>query len=268
MTDDPTTPVLVDGDGPVATITLHRPERRNAINGPLRRGLRAAVEALEADDEVAVMILTGTDPAFCAGLDLKELGQRTPGPDGAADVVDGETFTGSVKPFPPRTKPLIGAVNGPAITGGFELALNCDFLIASERAVFADTHARVGVMPGWGLTPLLAEAVGVRRAREISLTGNFVSAPQALEWGLVNRVVAHDDLLPTVRSIAADIAGNDPPSVARMLATYQEQDDAALAEAWRIEGEAARDYRQRIGFRPDEVERRRQGIIERGRSQM
>src|SRR4029079_2746586 len=90
---------------------------------------------------------------------------------------------------PPHTKPLIGAVNGPCITGGFEFALNCDFLVASDRARFADTHARVGVMPGWGLTVLLVEAIGLRRARELSVTGNFLDPKRALEWGLVNHVV-------------------------------------------------------------------------------
>ena len=169
---------------------------------------------------------------------------------------------GSTRPFPARTKPLIGAVNGPAITGGFEYALNCDFLIASERAVFADTHARVGVMPGWGLSVLLADAVGFRRAREISLSGNFVTADEALTWGLVNRVVTHDELLPTVRRIATDIAGNDPAGVARMLATYREQEDTALADGWRLEGDGARAFRADVAFAPDEVERRRQAIID------
>ena len=268
-------PVLVTTADGVATITLNRPEKRNAINGALRRGLHQAMDDLEADDSIAAMILTGTDPAFCAGLDLRELGSRSGDVGGAVDRETGDQGAGdrdrtvqSVKPFPARTKPLIGAINGAAITGGFEFALNCDFLIASERAVFADTHARVGVMPGWGLSALLADAVGVRRAREISLTGNFVTAEEALTWGLVNRVVAHDDLLPTVQRIAADIAGNDPPSVGRMLATYREQEDADRAEAWRIEGAAATEFRRRVGFDPDEVERRRQGIIDRGRTQV
>ncbi|MCP3990678.1 MAG: enoyl-CoA hydratase [Actinomycetia bacterium] len=258
-------PVLVAVDGAVATITLHRPEVRNAINGPLRRGLRKALADLEADSAIAAIVLTGTDPAFSAGLDLKELGSR---PADSTDGGGGELSQGSVSPFPARTKPLIGAINGPAITGGFELALNCDFLIASERAVFADTHARVGVMPGWGLSALLADAVGVRRAREISLTGNFVTASEALNWGLVNRVVGHEALLATVQRLATDIANNDQASVARMLATYREQEDVHLADAWRIEGEAANEFRRRVGFDPGEVERRRVGIIERGRSQV
>ncbi len=256
-------PVLVEVSDGIGTITLNRPEVRNAINGALRRGLAEAVTALEADTGVSVLILTGADPAFCAGLDLRELGGR-PAEVGPGD----ETGQGSVRPFPPLTKPLIGAVNGACITGGFELALNCDFLIASERAVFADTHARVGVMPGWGLTALLADAVGVRRARELSLSGNFLTADRALTWGLVNRVVPHEELLPTVRGLAADIAGNDQPGVQRMLATYAAQEHARLDDAWRLESEGARAFRATEGFRPDEVERRRQAIIDRGRRQV
>ncbi|MDH3679247.1 MAG: enoyl-CoA hydratase [Acidimicrobiia bacterium] len=265
VTDDAVTDeVLLAVDDGVATITLHRPEVRNAINAGMRTGVRAAIERCEHDPGVAVMILTGTDPAFCAGLDLRELGSRP-----AEQLDDPDMGTrGSVSPFPDRTKPLIGAINGPAITGGFEFALNCDFLIASERAVFADTHARVGVMPGWGLSVLLADAVGVRRAREVSLSGNFVSAQEALTWGLVNRVVPHDELLPTTTRIAADIAGNDPNGVARMLATYREQEDTQLADGWRIESDGARAFRAEVGFAPDEIEARRASIIHRGRSQL
>jgi len=257
-----TEPVLVAVADGIATITLNRPEVRNAINRPLRRGLAAALNQAEADPAVSAMVLTGAGPAFCAGLDLKELGSRT------SDVASNETSTGSVKPFPDRTKPLIGAVNGPAITGGFELALNCDFLIASEQAVFADTHARVGVMPGWGLSALLADAVGSRRAREISLTGNFVTAEEALTWGLVNRVVAAEDLLPTVHRIAGDMVANDQVGVRRMLATYREQEEERLADAWRLEGEASQVFQSEVGFAPEEVERRRSAIIERGRGQI
>jgi enoyl-CoA hydratase len=257
-------PVLVDTDDGVATVTLNRPEVRNAINPAMRRAWWDALAALESDPTVAVVILTGADPAFCAGLDLRELGR----PDGDLIPAGAEAAGGSRSPFPPRTKPLIGAVNGPAVTGGFELALNCDLLVASERARFADTHARVGVMPGWGLTPLLSAAVGVRRAVELSLTGNFLTAAEALTWGLVNRVVAHDELLPTCRGLAADIAANDRAGVARMLATYREQGEQALAEGWRIESKAALEFRVGVGFEPAEVEARRRAIIDRGRSQL
>jgi enoyl-CoA hydratase len=248
----------------VATVTLNRPAARNALDTALRAALRQAMAALDADDDVDVVILTGADPAFCAGLDLKELGgggndlrggDRPPDDDPVLDL-----------PFPPLAKPVIGAVNGVAITGGFELALACSFLVASERARFADTHARVGVMPGWGLTVLLPQAVGVRKARELSVTGNFLTAEEALAFGLVNHVVAHDDLLPTARAIAADIVGNDQPGVRQMLATYAEGTSVTAGEAWQIEARVAQAWQQRT-FDPAEVERRRAAITERGRSQ-
>ncbi len=160
-------------------------------------------------------------------------------------------------------KPLIGAINGVAVTGGFELALNCDFLVASERAKFGDTHTRVGVMPGWGLTVLLPQAIGVRRAREMSWTGNFMLADEALQFGLVNRVVAHDELVPATRRLALDIIGNDQPGVRQMKATYAEiaHDQAA----WDTEGRNAARW-QREMFSKEQVEARRQAIQERGRT--
>ena len=153
-----------------------------------------------------------------------------------------------------------------AVTGGFELALASDFLVASERASFADTHARVGVMPGWGLTALLPEAIGVRRAREMSVTGNYLDARTAAEWGLVNHVVAHDELLPFCHGLAADIVSNDRDGVRQMLDTYQQvvgrtPDDARSVEATI----SARWMRERHD--PAAVEERRRGIVERGRSQ-
>ena len=244
----------------VATVTMNRPEARNALNAELRRELPAALRRAEDDPDVDVVILTGADPAFCAGLDLKELGATERRSDPSGDPVVN-------RPFPPMTKPLIGAVNGAAVTGGFELALSCSFLVASERARFADTHARVGVMPGWGLTVLLPQAVGVRKARELSLTGNYLGAEEALAFGLVNQVVAHDELLPTCRRLAADIVGNDQAGVRRMLATYEEGTSGTVAEAWRVEARVAAEWQQRT-FDPAEVERRRQAIVERGRSQV
>ncbi|MBU6217174.1 MAG: enoyl-CoA hydratase/isomerase family protein, partial [Acidobacteria bacterium] len=169
-------------------------------------------------------------------------------------------------PFAPRTKLLVGAVNGPAITGGFELALNCDFLVASERARFADTHARVGIMPGWGLSVLLPQAVGVRRARELSATGNFLDAPTALAWGLVNHVVAHDRLLPFARKLATDIAGNDRAAVRQLMATYTEGSLVTAAEALEIEQRHSRAWlANRAG---DDLDARRRAVTERGRTQL
>jgi enoyl-CoA hydratase len=169
--------------------------------------------------------------------------------------------------MPDIDKPIIGAINGVAVTGGFELALNCDFLVASERARFADTHSRVGIQPGWGLTVLLAEAVGVRRAKELSATGNFLDAPTALAWGLVNHVVAHDDLLPFCRSLAADIVSNDQANVQRILRTYDEGILLTRDDAWSLELQVSSDWMRSGGGQAAEIEARRQAIMERGRKQ-
>jgi enoyl-CoA hydratase len=248
--------VLTDVGGGVATVTMNRPGSRNALSSGLLAALRDALLDLDSRPEVAAIVLTGADPAFCAGLDLKELGRDA---SALASGVSGP-------PLPRLGTPLIGAVNGVAITGGLEIALACDFLIASERARFADTHARIGIMPGWGLTVLLPEAVGLRRAREMSATGNFVDAGTALTWGLVNRVVAHADLLPTARQIAADIASNDHDAVRAMYATYLAGSLATAEEAWQIEQRAHAGWRG--GIDAGEVARRRDQVIQRGRSQV
>jgi enoyl-CoA hydratase len=252
--------VLYEVADRVATVTINRPDVRNALNAAVREALPAALARADGDDDVDVVILTGADPAFCAGLDLKELGS-SPRAERAEDspVVR--------KPFPDMTKPVIGAVNGVAVTGGFELALNCSFLVASERARFADTHARVGVMPGWGLTVLLPQAVGVRKAREMSLTGNYLSAQDALTFGLVNHVVPHEELLPFTRRLAADMIGNDQVGIRRMLETYDAVTATSTDEAWATEARMSLEWQAR-SFAPGEVERRRQAIIDRGRSQI
>jgi enoyl-CoA hydratase len=255
----------------VATVTLNRPEARNALSAELRRAIPAAVAQADADPEVAVVILTGADPAFCAGLDLKELG-RDGGPlqpAGTDELPAGaeRAFSGSRASMLPTTKPVIGAVNGVAVTGGLELALHCDFLVASERARFADTHARIGVQPAWGMTVLLPQAVGIRRAREMSTTGNFVDAATALTWGLVNHVVPHEELLPFARALAGDIASNDADTLRTLLASYDEGSRGTVADAWQVEGRAFRAW-QRERMDPAEIERRRLGVVARGRTQV
>jgi len=255
----------------VAMLTLNRPEARNALNRVVRRQLPEAITACEADDGVDAVILTGADPAFCAGVDLKEFGSgaTSASGEGFADMGrrDGAGRLPSRGALPPRTKLLIGAINGVAVTGGFELALACDFLVASDRARFADTHARVGVMPGWGLTVLLPQRIGVARAREMSVTGNFIDAQQAYEWGLVNHVVPHDELLPFCRKLAADSITIDQRAVRRMLATYAEVTDTTIAQGWEVEDRVSREW-EGSGFDPAEIEARRLGIVERGRSQI
>jgi enoyl-CoA hydratase len=246
----------------VATVTLNRPHARNALNAAARRALGQVVRRLDDDPGVDVLILTGSDPAFCAGLDLAELAAGEH--DIAASV--GDESQRQV-PLPETRKPLIGAINGAAVTGGLELALNCHFLVASERALFADTHARVGIQPGWGLTVLLPQAVGLRRAKEMSVTGNYIDAATALSWGLVNHVVAHERLLPRCRELAAAVVSNDGPAVRAILATYQAGSLTTAAEAWKIEARGARAWLDHGGGRPHDVAARRAAVQARGRSQ-
>jgi enoyl-CoA hydratase len=266
MTNDVGTaaPVLLEVSDRIATITLNRPSARNALSSELLNLLPKVMSEADANDDVDILILTGTDPAFSAGLDLKELGTSGGNLGGGSGSDGTRNSSGSRGPFPKLTKPLIGAINGVAITGGFELALNCDFLIASEHAKFGDTHSRVGVMPGWGLTVLLPQAIGVRRAREMSFTGNFLSAEEALHFGLVNHVVAHADLLPFTRSIATDIIGNDQPGVRQIRATYSAitHDD----DGWEQEARDSRAW-QRTMFSPEKVAERRAAIQARGKTQ-
>jgi enoyl-CoA hydratase len=261
---DPAAPVLLEVSERIATLTLNRPAARNALSSELLSLLPTLMHEADGRDDVDVLILTGADPAFCAGLDLKELGTAGTNLGGGSGSDGSRNNTGARGPFPKLTKPLIGAVNGVAITGGFELALNCDFLIASQHAKFGDTHTRVGVMPGWGLSVLLPQAIGVRRAREMSFTGNFLSAEEALQFGLVNHVVAHADLIPFTRSIATDIIGNDQPGVRQIRATY-----AAIThddDGWEQEARDSRAW-QRTMFSPEKVAERRAAIQARGKTQ-
>jgi enoyl-CoA hydratase len=253
--------VLVEVTDRVATVVLNRPEVRNALNGELIDTLTARLAECEASGDVDVMILTGADPAFCAGLDLAYLAARVELESG----VDSDSFP--PVPVPPHTKPLIGAINGPAVTGGLELALACDFLVASDRARFADTHARVGIVPGWRLTVALPEAIGYRRAKEMSATGNFVDAHTAFAWGLVNHVVPHAELLAFCQRLGTDIASNDAAAAREILSTYNEE--AELVDGPRSTIELDRFRRWRADGKSDgaEIERRRAAIVDRGRGQ-
>jgi enoyl-CoA hydratase len=260
-------PLLIVGvEDRVAVVTLHRPEARNALSRALLYELWDAVTALGADSGVDALVLTGSDPAFSAGIDLKETSGDVPPSAGPRAAGQGPERDGNglFRFLPVIDKPVIGAVNGVAVTGGLELALQCTFLVASDRARFADTHARVGIMPGGGMTVLLAQSIGVRRATELSLTGNFLGAEDALRYGLVNHVVPHDQLLPFARQLAADIVSNDQEGVTRLVQHYREIANAAtLDDAHRLEGDMAEAWRPGVS----QVGERRAEVTARGRSQ-
>lgn len=252
----------VEYKGAVAVVTLDRPDAMNALSRALRRALDEAIRKIAADDSVSVVVLTGAGRAFTAGLDLKELGGS---PDALGDANATGATENPVLAIQQCAKPVIGAINGVAITGGFEVALACDVLIASANARFADTHARVGILPGWGLSQKLARAIGVMRAKELSLTGNFLDAATAAAWGLVNRVVAPDELMPTALKLAADMASIPAETLAAYKALIDDGYALSGREARRLEAE--RTSMLNAAVKPEEIEARRAAIQSRGRAQ-
>lgn len=240
-----------------ACLALNRPEAMNALSTPLRLALVRALDDLARDESVRVLVLTGAGKAFCAGLDLRELGRQAL--DIASPANDPVT---ALARFP---RPVIGAVNGAAITGGFELALACDMLIASSAARFADTHGRVGVIPGWGLSQKLSRLIGIGRAKELSFSGNFIGAEQAERWGLVNRVVAPEDLMPQALALAADIAGALPEIVAPYKRLIDEGYGLPFDDAMRLEQQASARWAEQL--KPEALEARRASVSARGRQQ-
>ena len=253
----------VEQKGAIAVVTLDRPDAMNALSRELRRALDEAIRKIAADDSVSVVILTGAgNRAFTAGLDLKELGAST---DALGDANATGAAANPVLAIQQCPKPVIGAINGVAITGGFELALACDVLIASSNARFADTHARVGIMPGWGLSQKLSRIIGIYRAKELSLTGNFLDAQTACDWGLVNRVVAPEDLMPTAMKLAEDMASIPSDTLCLYKSIIDEGYAVGLGEGLAIEHRRSSANNRTVT--PDAVEKRRAGIQARGRTQ-
>jgi enoyl-CoA hydratase len=245
--------LLIDTEDRIRALTLNRPQSRNALSAELRLRFFGALRDAETDEDVDVVIVTGVDPVFCAGLDLKELGDSSQLPD--------------VSPqWPPMTKPVIGAINGAAVTGGLEIALYCDILIASEQARFADTHARVGLLPTWGLSVRLPQKVGIGMARRMSLTGDYLSAADALRAGLVTEVVPHDELLPTARWIASSIVGNNQSAVRALLASYHRIDAAQTDAGLWIEAMSAKQWM--TSATGDDIAANREAVLQRGRAQV
>jgi enoyl-CoA hydratase len=244
----------------VALLTLDRPEVRNALTVALLDELARLVTDCDRRHDVRAMVLTGADPAFCSGMDLRAFATDTGPAAERARATDGR-----FRAFPEHATPIIGAINGPAVTGGLELALGCDFLIASERARFADTHGRVGVMPGMGMTVRLPALIGIDRARRMSLTGDFIDARVAYEWGLVTEVVAHDELVPRAMALASTIASVPTAHVEALRAQYDDVQSHVGDAAWDAETRRSQAW-MRERFDRARLATERAGIIERGRS--
>ena len=266
--DTPTDLVLTEIDSAgYAVLTLNRPQAMNALSKALMTAIAEAVDAAAANPAVRVLILTGAGRAFTAGLDLKEIGAGQ-GSLGGTEAKPAHTATGQIMGDPVAAiarcpKPVIGAINGAAVTGGFELALACDVLLASTNARFADTHARIGVAPGWGLSQKLSRAIGPYRAREVSLTGNWVSAEQAAAWGFVNRVVAPDELLPAARALALDMLGTLPELLLRYKAIINDGFALAFGDGMALEKSRAREFNSQVSA--GDVEQRRETVRQRNR---
>ena len=243
----------------IAIVTLNRPKAMNALSRRLQAELYETFDRLAGDPSVDVAILTGAgERAFCAGLDLKELSGETPVEDVGGKEVRGGDVLAAVENFP---RPVIGAINGFAITGGFELALACDVLIGSSNAKFADTHARVRIMPGWGLSQKLSRLIGISRAKELSFTGNYLDAETAAAWGLLNRVVAPEELLSVCEALARDMQSCDR----EMVGKYKQVIDEGFSETFGRgrEIEVAANRAHRVDVTADRVA----GVQARGRAQ-
>ena len=251
--------VHIADHGSVRILTLNRPEARNALSRDLIRATHAALTEADDDESVRVVVLTGTDPAFCAGVDLKEA-QR----DGTKYFAEFRSHSCIEATSKMRT-PIVGAINGAVFTGGLEMALGCDFLIASERAVFADTHARVGILPGGGMTARLPQLVGLAMARRLSMTGEVVDAVRAERIGLVTEVVAHDRLLDRAIELASQIAEVPGPTMLGLKEIYTTGAaaviDPALAAEEMIANAQSRDFAG-LGDRFRAVTERNKGQIE------
>lgn len=250
--------ILVERHDAVALVTLNRPDALNALSTGLRSAICKTFRDLAKNDSVRAVVLTGAGRAFTAGVDLKEAGERGFALGAGEEEID---LASALNDYP---WPIIGAINGFAITGGFELALMCDVLLASENAKFADTHAHVGIVPGWGLSQKLSRMIGTSRAKELSFTGNFLDAETAEKWGLVNRVYRAEELVPAALKLAQEMTKTQPA----LLKIYKELIDdgfgMAFADALRHEVNTSRAHAESVT--PESVEEARKAVTERGRS--
>lgn len=220
--------VLISKEDGIMTITINRPEAKNAVNRGVAEGIAAAMEDLDSNEEVQVAILTGAGGTFCSGMDLKAFLK------GEAPVVKGRGFGGLVEK--PPEKPLIAAVEGYALAGGFELLLASDLIVAAEDAKFGIPEPKRGLVAGAGGLMRLPRQVPYRIAMEMALTGDFFSAQRAYEMGMINRVVANGSALEEAIKLAKSIVANGPLAVATTKKVIKESQDWSTEEMFKLQG--------------------------------
>ena len=222
--------ILVDSQGPVGVITLNRPHAHNALNTALMGELKTALLAFDRDDAIGCMVITGSETAFAAGADIKEMQDRD-----YMDVFAADFITAEWEQAAACRKPLVAAVAGYALGGGCELAMMCDIVIAAENAKFGQPEIGLGIMPGAGGTQRLVRAIGKAKAMEMCLTGLMMDVQEAERAGLVARVVPAERLLDEALDVARKIAGFSRPAVMMIKEAINRAFETPLAEGVRFE---------------------------------
>ncbi|MBR1297392.1 enoyl-CoA hydratase [Bradyrhizobium sp. AUGA SZCCT0042] len=249
--------LLIKQEGRVVVLTLNRPEKLNALSAEMRKALHYKLLELDKDDGVGAIVLTGAgERAFTAGMDLTEASHR-----GGEVMAPDENPVVAIEKC---RKPIIVAVNGLCITGGMEMMLACDIVIASSTAKFADTHVRIGLMPGWGISQRLARQVGPQRAKEISLSGNFLDARRAFDLGLINRVVEPEELMEAATALALDFADADQRVVEEYKRLIDDGFGMTMTEGLKLERERARAFSASLPA--DHFQRGKEAAAKRARS--
>ncbi|GAA1924124.1 enoyl-CoA hydratase [Microbacterium aoyamense] len=224
--------IIVETRGRVGWITLNRPEALNALNTQVMLDIVAASTAFDADDTIGAIVLTGSERAFAAGADIKEMESKS-----GLEMIMGEHF-GQWQRFADLRTPVIAAVSGYALGGGCELAMMCDIILAADTAKFGQPEINLGVIPGMGGSQRLLRAVGYYKAAELILTGRMMDASEAERSGLVSRVVPAADLLDEAAKVAEAIASKSLPSVYAAKAALDVAMETPLAEGLRFEKHA------------------------------
>ena len=238
--------ILLAVDGPVATVTLNRPQALNALNAPLLGELVDALTKLDADEAVRCIVITGNERAFAAGADIKEMAEAS-----SVDMLRRNALAryDAVRKI---AKPIIAAVSGWALGGGCELAMACDMIVASETARFGQPEINIGIMPGAGGTQRLTRALGKARAMELILTGDYLSAQEAHARGLVNRVAPPELYLEEAQKLARRIAAQPPVAVRLAKDAVLKAQDLSIEEGL--------DYERRVFYLLFATEDQKEGM--------